>query len=79
VIRVLDHSELVRAAQDDRAFFSNEHKLTRERWVVDRWLLARGVVGADVQPGGDPPDFIVDGYGVEVVELLEPDRRRGDD
>jgi hypothetical protein len=76
---VHDDSELLRVAQHDLAFFSNEHKLTRERWVVDRWLLARGVVGAAVQPGGDPPDFIVDGYGVEVVELLEPGRRRGDD
>jgi hypothetical protein len=76
---VVDPEEMVRVARSDLAFFSNEHKLARERWVVDRWLLARGVVDADVRPGGDPPDFIVDGCGVEVVELLEPGRRRGDD
>ena len=28
-------------------------------------------------PGGDPPDFIVDSRGVEVVELLQPGRKRG--
>jgi len=76
---VLDQNALVRVAREDLAFFSNDRKPARERWVVDRWLLARGVVGADVRPGGDPPDFIVDGSGVEVVELLEPGRRRGDD
>jgi hypothetical protein len=76
---MLEPEELVRAAQEDIAFFSNEHKLTRERWVVDRWLVARGVVAADVRSGGDPPDFIVNGRAVEVVELLEPGRRRGDD
>lgn len=76
---MLDPIELLSAAREDLAFFSNEHKVTRERWVVDRWLLARGVVGADVQPGGDPPDFTMDGHGVEVVELPEPGRRRGDD
>jgi hypothetical protein len=48
------------------------------RDAVDRWLLAQGVVAADVQPGGDPPDFIVDGCGVEVVEVQEPGRKRTD-
>jgi hypothetical protein len=76
---VLDPEKLRRIAEEDLRFFSNEGKLARELWVVNRWLLARGVVGADVRPGGDPPDFSVDGGGVEVVELLEPGRRRGDD
>jgi hypothetical protein len=76
---MLDPQGPRRVAREDRAFFSNKHKPERERWVIDRWLLARGVVGAHVQPGGDPPDFSVDGGGVEVVEVLEPGRRRGDD
>ena len=75
---MLDPNELLRVACEDRAFFSNGQKLTRERWVVDQWLLACGLVGSAVQPGGDPPDFLVDGRGIEVVELMEPNRRRGD-
>lgn len=70
--------ELARYAREDVAYFSNGNKATRERWVVDRWLLARGEVTASVTAGADPPDFIVDGRGVEVVELLQPGRRRGD-
>ncbi len=76
---MLDENELLHVARGDLAFFSNAHKLDRERWVVDRWLLARGRVAADVRPGGDPPDFIVDGCGVEIAELMEPWRKRGDD
>ena len=71
--------QLLRVAQEDLSFFSNDQKPARELWVVGRWLLARGVVGADVRPGGDPPDFVVAGRGVEVVELMEPRRRRGND
>lgn len=71
--------ELLRAAREDLAFFSNEQKAARERWVAERWLLARRVVGVEVGPGGGPPDFIVGGWGVEVVEVLEPGRRRTDD
>lgn len=74
---VLTANGLLRAAQEDLAFFSNEQKLIRERWVVDQWLVARGVE-ADVRPADDPPDFIVDGAGVEIVELLEPRRKRTD-
>lgn len=76
---MLGQDDLVRAAREDLAFFSNEHKPTRERWVVDRWLLALGAVGVDVRTGEDPPDVIVGGSGVEVVELLERGRKRTDD
>ena len=75
---VLAPHDLQRIAREDLAFFTYEHKPARERWVLDRWLVARGLLGLLVRPGGDPPDFVVDGCGVEVVELLAPGRRRTD-
>lgn len=68
----------MRLAREDLAFFSNAHKLTRESWIADRWTLARGLSLRAITPGGDPPDLFLDGRGVEVVEVVEPGRKRGD-
>jgi hypothetical protein len=70
----------VALAKADAAYVvGNRSKGDRECWVVRRWLLARGLGAVVVMPGDDPPDFVVDGVSVEVVETLEPHRRRGRD
>lgn len=59
-------------------FFSNAGKKERERWILDRWIALAGLVVKDtVEDEG--PDFIVNGVGIEVVEVLEPGRKRGDE
>jgi hypothetical protein len=72
--------DLVAQAKLDAAYVvGNRSKGERESWVVRRWLLARGVISASVIAGDDPPDFVIDGVEVEVVETLEAHRKRGDD
>jgi hypothetical protein len=70
----------VALAKADAAYVGgNLSKGHRECWVLRRWLLARGTVAVSVLTSDDPPDLVVDGVGVEVVEALEPRRRRGND
>jgi len=72
--------ELLQNAKADHAYVTkNEHKIDRERWVLDRWLAAQGEHPKEIRQGDDPPDFVVDGIGVEIVEAMEASRRRGDD
>ena len=74
------HEDLLEGAESDYQFMAtNEHKTDRERWVLDQWLVARERHDVVVADGGDPPDFLVDGEGVEVVEAMPPGRRRSDE
>jgi hypothetical protein len=80
----MDPHELEEAAKADRRFVTgHETKVDRELWVGKQWLCARGVaehsVAGRVLPGGDPPDLLVDGLGVEVVMVLDDRRRPGDE
>ena len=76
----MNRDELLQNAKADHAFVTkNEHKPDRERWVLDRWLAARGEHPKEIRQGDDPPDFVVDGIGIEVVEAMDTSRRRGDD
>jgi hypothetical protein len=81
-------NDLLDGVKRDKAFVtSHATKGARERWIVDRWLAAAGRSTASVADGDDPPDFVVAGCGVEVVEVLEYAgdvdprhlRRRGDE
>lgn len=66
------NDELLESLRADEIFVtSNAMKSARERSVLDAWLAGECRVGAVVEQGGDPPDFTVDGCGVEVVEVLE--------
>jgi hypothetical protein len=65
-------------AEKTRRFFSNDGKKERERWVVEHWAAALGRSIADLNES-EAPDFVVDGEDVEVVEVLPPERRRGDE
>lgn len=72
------------SAEADRAFLAeNGSKEARERWVLDRWLTAKNRHPNEIKRGdtkrGAAPDFVVDGTGVEVVEAMRADRKRGDE
>jgi hypothetical protein len=72
--------ELLSNAKADHAFMTkNEHKPDRERWVLDQWLAAQDRHPKEISQGDDPPDFVVDGTGIEVVEAMRAARRRGDE
>lgn len=76
---LMTDDELLQHAKADHAFLTrNQHKVERERWVLDQWLAARGLDPKKINQGQDPPDFDVDGGGVEIVEAMEAGRRRGD-
>jgi hypothetical protein len=59
-------------------FFSNESKKDRENWVLLRWADCAGQSLEGVQEG-EGPDFTVAGLGIEIVEVQQPGRRRGDE
>jgi hypothetical protein len=73
-----DLTVLVVEAGEVMAFFSNGGKKERERWVLDHWLASTGRLLTNLEEG-ERPDFTVDGVGIEVVEVLEPERRRCDE
>jgi hypothetical protein len=73
-------NELLKSARADHAFVTKSvNKVPRERWVIEQWLAAQARPDAVIVFGDDPPDAIVDGVGVEVVEAMQPNRRRGDE
>jgi hypothetical protein len=72
--------ELLRNAKSDHDFVTKvEHKPDREGWVLDQWLTGHARRPSEIRRGADPPDFVVDGTGIEVVEAMQAGRRRGDD
>jgi hypothetical protein len=72
--------ELLRSAEEERAFrTTRQHKSDRERCVVQEYLRAHGKLNADIVPGDDPPDVLVNGQAFEVVEAMPRGRRSGDE
>jgi hypothetical protein len=71
------HSDpgLVAALQDDVRFFSNMCKDDRERWVFDHWCSLTGRSDA-LGIKGEAPDFTLNSERIEIVEVLEADRKR---
>lgn len=73
-------SSLRQVARSDRQFVtSSAAKPERERWVLDQWLVATGQSPTSIETGDDPPDCVVDGLEIEVAEVIQPGRRRGDE
>lgn len=69
-----DHGMLL-ACEDDVRFFSNGGKDDRERWIFHHWC---SLTGRNAVQGkkGEAPDFTLNGEMIEIVEVLEPDRKR---
>jgi hypothetical protein len=63
------------ACKDDVRFFSNACKDEREQWVFDHWCTLTQRNAAQCKKG-ERPDFTLNGEQIEVVEILEPGRRR---
>lgn len=70
---------LLQAKADHDFVTKNVYKQERERWVLERWLEAQNLRPREIRLGEDPPDFVIDGKGVEIVEAMEAGRRRGDE
>ena len=75
----MDENEIGKRLEENVAFFSNSGKLGREQCAVDQWLIATNRTNAIVERGGDPPDFLVAGCPVEVVEVMSPGRKKHED
>jgi len=78
-----DYLEKLRKhASDTRAFLSNKAKPERERSVCRAFLRAIGVSFQDyelVAPTDEPADVAFRSARFQIREILEPNRRRGDD
>lgn len=75
--RTLPPVVIARFVEDVR-FFANAGKDEREQWILERWMSLRNVKDRPVR-GGNPPDFIVNGDEIEIVEVQRPGRRRHDE
>lgn len=74
--------KLRKHASDTRAFLSNEMKPERERSVCRAFLRAIGVPFDEqelVAPTDEPADVVFRTARFQIREILEPNRRRGDD
>ncbi|MBA3683764.1 MAG: nucleotidyltransferase domain-containing protein [Planctomycetes bacterium] len=76
--RGIEDEQVVGHLDDYRFIVCRSMKDERERWALDLWLACQGRT-ASVVRGSDPPDFLVDGQGVEVTEVLQAGRKRGDE
>lgn len=65
-------------ARDQIRFFSNANKKEREKWVIENWCRITGRIGSRITKG-EAPDYVVNEEGVEIVEVLLPDRKRHDE
>lgn len=77
-----DLEELIQIAKDDFDFITkNNNKDNREKWVLNRWIEASSlnIDSITIEKGGDPPDIIVNGQKIEIVEVIPTGRRRGDE
>lgn len=66
---------LLSAFEGDVRFFSNEGKGDRERWVFDRWCSLTGRNSAQGIKC-EAPDFKLNGEHIEIIDVLEPGRKR---
>jgi hypothetical protein len=71
----LSATELLAGCRDDIRFFSNGSKDDRERWIFDRWCAQTGRNAAQGIKG-ESPDFTLNDEQIEIVEVLEPGRKR---
>lgn len=65
--------------EDERFLTASTMKPKREEWVLQAWLKRHDPAVVWTRPDQDPPDFIVAGQGVEVIEVLDEGRKRGDE
>jgi hypothetical protein len=70
---------LIGIAPDNKDFFSPKNKPERESWVIEMWCHNYSINLTKIVVGDDPPDFLVDGQAVEVVEAIPNGYRRGDE
>ena len=74
--------QLRKHATDTRSFLSNKMKPERERSVCRAFLRLIGIVFEEyelIAPTSEPADVAFRDARFQVRDLLEPDRRRGDD
>lgn len=74
--------KLRKHASDTRAFLCNKAKPERERSVCRAFLRAIGVTFEEhelITPTAEPADVAFRMARFQIREILEPDRRRGDD
>jgi len=71
-------SNLVQASRDDLRFFSNPGRNDREQWVFEHWCALTGRTPGNYNKG-ESPDFYSAGEAVEITEVQQPGRRRGDE
>lgn len=78
-----DQDAYLDGVKEDYEFMvKNKHKQEREQWVVETWLRAKGIafLAEDLSfPEQDPPDMFFKGHGIEIVEVMEPGRKRDDE
>lgn len=71
-------SALEAHARDQIRFFSNTGKQDRETWVIEAWCRLTGKTCCSIVKG-ERPDFTVGAEKVEIIEVLQPKRRRQDE
>ena len=71
----------IRELEEDLAFYGNEQKTDRERWVVIQLLEALRVnfVYSELQDASEPTDVEFRGTHFQVKEIMYKGRRRGDE
>lgn len=74
-------SERIQAVQESIKFFHNTNKLEREKWVVARLLenFKPVFLEGSLHEAEEPADVQFEDARFQVKEVLEHDRRRGDE
>lgn len=70
--------ELIQSLEQSLAFFSNESKFDREKWVVERLLEALGVAfnEGDLRQASEPADVQFGAARFQVKEVMDPRKRQ---
>lgn len=73
--------ERIRALRESLAFFSNAEKLSREKWVVRRFLRALRIdfVEEEITGAEEPVDVSFRDARFQIKEILNEGRRRTDE
>jgi len=74
-------AEQISAVKESIDFFHNTNKLEREKWVVARLLesFVPEFSEGSLQEAEEPADVQFENAAFQVKEILEQDRRRGDE